>query len=55
MKTPEKNQKKQGSSDTHGSKATSSDKNKQTSNKDTGKSVWKNPDPTNPKKITGKN
>jgi len=51
MKTPEKNQKKQGSSDTHGSKATSStDKNKQTTNKETGKGAWKNPDPTNPKK-----
>ncbi len=47
MKTPEKNRKKQGSSDTHGSKATQ-DKNKSTTNKDTG--VWKNPDPTNPKK-----
>lgn len=47
MKTPEKNQKKQGSSDSHGPKA-SADKNKQAANKDKG--VWKNPDPTHPKK-----
>jgi hypothetical protein len=47
MKTPEKNQKKQGSSDTHGSKAPA-DKNKQAANKDKG--AWKNPDPTHPKK-----
>ena len=44
MKTPGKTTKKQNPSDTHGSKAT--DKNKTNS----GKSPWKNPDPTNPKK-----
>lgn len=47
MKTPAKNQKKQGPSDTHGSKATSVDKNNQSNS---GKGPWKNPDPTNPKK-----
>lgn len=46
MKTPEKNQKKQGSSDAHVSKAPV-DKNKNAA-KDKG--AWKNPDPTNPKK-----
>ena len=48
MKTPEKNPKKQGSSDTHGSKTSSTtDKTKHTNS---GKNPWKNPDPTNPKK-----
>jgi hypothetical protein len=47
MKTPAKNQKKQGSGDTPGSKASSLDKNKHTNS---GKGPWKNPDPTNPKK-----
>jgi hypothetical protein len=47
MKTPEKNQKKQGSSELHESKATA-DKNKQAANTDKG--AWKNPDPTNPKR-----
>jgi hypothetical protein len=46
MKTPEKNQKKQGSSSTPGSKAP--DTSKQAENKDKG--AWKNPDPTNPKR-----
>jgi hypothetical protein len=48
MKTPEKNQKKQDSSNTPGSKA-STDKNKQAGNKDN-KGAWKNPDPTHPKR-----
>jgi hypothetical protein len=47
MKTPAKNQKKQGPSETHGSKATGVDKNKRTNS---GKGPWKDPDPTNPKK-----
>lgn len=47
MKTPAKNQKKQGPGETHGSKATSADKTKQNHS---GKGPWKDPDPTNPKK-----
>lgn len=47
MKTPGKNQKKQGPSDTHGSKASTIEKNK---NINQGKGPWKDPDPTNPKK-----
>ena len=47
MKTPAKNQKKQGPGETHGSKATSSEKTKQSHS---GKGPWKDPDPTNPKK-----
>lgn len=47
MKTPEKNQKKQGPGETHGSKAPSADKTKQSHS---GKGPWKDPDPTNPKK-----
>ncbi|HET8964481.1 MAG TPA: hypothetical protein VFM99_11315 [Chitinophagales bacterium] len=46
MKTPGKNSKKQGPSDTHGSKA--STLNKKSVNQ--GKGPWKDPDPTNPKK-----
>lgn len=49
MKTPGKTQKKQNPSDTPGSKA--SEKNKTTPS---GKSEWKNPDPTNPSKFPEK-
>ena len=49
MKTPGKNQKKQDSSDSHGSKA-NAHKTKITTGKDAGKGPWKDPDPTGPKK-----
>ncbi|HRG37588.1 MAG TPA: hypothetical protein PK289_03575 [Bacteroidia bacterium] len=49
MKTPGKNQKKQDSGATHGSKA-NAHKTKITTGKDAGKGPWKNPDPTDPRK-----
>jgi len=49
MKTPGKNQKKQDSSETHGSKA-SAHKTKITTGKDAGKGPFKDPDPTSPKR-----
>jgi len=49
MKTPGKNQKKQDSSDTHGSKA-NAHKTKITTGKDAGKGPWKDPDSTDPRK-----
>jgi len=49
MKTPGKNQKKQDSGATHGSKA-NVHKTKITTGKDAKKETWKNPDPTDPRK-----